>query len=78
MIYHPVHISRLEVDVPGTPQSAMAIAPKTVRDIEAIMRYCSERDLVVQVRGGGTHSGYGNPAQPDFVMSMERFNEVEV
>lgn len=55
----------------------MAIAPKTVRDIEAIMRYCSERDLKIQVRGGGTHSGYGQPSLPDFVMSMERIDEVE-
>lgn len=56
----------------------MAIAPKTVRDFEAIMRYCFERGLVIQVRGGGTHSGYGDPPDPDFVISMERMNEVEV
>lgn len=56
----------------------MAIAPKTVRDIEAIMRYCNERGLLIQVRGGGAHSGYGDPPGPDFVMSMERMNQVEV
>lgn len=78
LTYHPAHISRLEVEVPDTPASAMAIAPKTVRDIEAIMRYCSERRLAIQVRGGGTHSGYGNPPDPEFVMSMERMNEVDV
>ncbi|HEX6220935.1 MAG TPA: FAD-binding protein [Acidimicrobiia bacterium] len=77
MTYHPAHISRLEVDIAGIPESAMAIAPKTVRDIQAIVRYCSERDLKVQVRGGGAHSGYGNPPVPDFVMSMERMNDVE-
>ena len=78
MTYHPAHISRLEVDIPGTPDGALAIAPKTVRDIEAIVRYCSERDLKVQVRGGGVHSGYGSPPPPDFVMSMERMNDVDV
>lgn len=78
MTYHPAHISRLEVDIPGTPESAMAIAPKTLRDIEAIVRYCSERDYTVQVRGGGMHSGYGSPPVPDFVMSMERMDQVDV
>lgn len=56
----------------------MAIAPKTVRDIQAIVRYCSERDFKVQVRGGGVHSGYGSPPDPEFVMSMERMDQVEV
>lgn len=78
MTYHPAHISRLEVEISGTPESAMAIAPKTVRDIEAIARYCSERDFKVQVRGGGMHSGYGTPPDPDFVMSMQRMDQVEV
>lgn len=78
MTYHPAHISRLEVDIADVPGSAMAIAPKTVRDIEAIFRYCEEKDLVIQVRGGGTHSGYGRPPSPNFVMSMERMNDVEV
>lgn len=77
LTYHPPHISRLEVDIPGIPESAIAIAPKTVRDIEAILRYCSERDLKIQVRGGGTHSGYGSPANPEFVLSMERMSDVE-
>lgn len=78
MTYHPPHISWLEVEIPGAPEEAFQLAPKTVRDVEAILRYCSERDLVVQVWGGGTHSGFGDPAKPDFVMSMERMGEVEV
>lgn len=78
MTYHPPHISWLEVEIPGAPEEAFQLAPKTVRDVEAILRYCSERDLVVQVWGGGTHSGFGRPAKPDFVMSMERMDEVEV
>lgn len=76
--YHPPHISRLEAEVEGAPSDAMQIAPKTVRDVESILRYSSERDLVVQVWGGGTHSGFGSPPTPDFVMSMERMGEVEV
>lgn len=77
MTYHPAHISWLEVEIAGAPESAFHVAPKTVRDIENILRYCSERDLVVQVWGGGSHSGYGNPASPEFVMSMERLGDVE-
>lgn len=32
---------------------------------------------MVQVWGGGTHSGYGDPAKPDLVMSTEHLGEVE-
>ena len=78
MKYHPAHISRLEVKVEGATPDAMHIAPKTVRDVESIMRYCSERDLIVQVWGGGTHSGFGAPPTPDFVLSMERMDAVEI
>lgn len=78
MTYHPVHISWLETEIPGAPEADLHIAPRTVRDVESVLRYCSEKGLVVQVWGGGTHSGYGNPPAPDFVMSMESLGEVEV
>ncbi len=78
MTYHPVHISWLETEIPGAPEADLHIAPRTVRDVESVLRYCSEKGLVVQVWGGGTHSGFGNPPTPDFVMSMENLSEVEV
>jgi glycolate oxidase FAD binding subunit len=78
LTYHPAHISWLEVEIPGAPESAFHLAPKTIRDVEAILRHATEKGLVVQVWGGGTHSGYGNPVPPDFVMSMERMADVEV
>jgi glycolate oxidase FAD binding subunit len=65
------------VEIPGAP-NGFHVAPKTVRDVISILRYCSERDLVVQVWGGGSHSGYGDPPEPDVVMSMERISAVEV
>lgn len=77
MTFHPQHISWLELEIPGAPTDAFQLAPKTVRDVEAILRYCSEKGLIVQVWGGGTHSGFGTPAKPDFVMSMERMGEIE-
>lgn len=78
MTYHPPHISWLEVEIPGAPDSAFQLAPKTLRDVEAILRYSTEKGLVVQVWGGGTHSSFGRPPPPDFVMSMERMADVEV
>lgn len=75
--YHPPHISRLEVEINGAPEGALCIAPKTIRDAEAILRYCSERDLIVQLWGGGTHSGFGWPAHPDFVVSTTHLSEIE-
>ena len=77
MTYHPAHISWLQVEIPAAPATAFHVAPKTVRDVENILRYCSERDLVVQVWGGGSHSGFGSPPEPDFVMSMDRLDDVE-
>lgn len=77
MTYHPPHISWLEVEIPGAPDSAFQLAPKTVRDVESILRYCTERDLTVQVWGGGNHSGFGAPPIPDFVLSTERMGEIE-
>ncbi|HEU4318782.1 MAG TPA: FAD-binding protein [Acidimicrobiia bacterium] len=78
MTYHPAHISRLEVQIPGAPESGLQIAPKTVRDVEAVVRYAAEREMTIQVWGGGTHSGYGSPPEPDFVMSMANLSDVEV
>jgi glycolate oxidase FAD binding subunit len=78
LTYHPPHISWLEVEIPGAPESAFQVAPKTIRDVEAILRYATEKGLVIQVWGGGTHSGYGDPLPPDLIMSMERMADVEV
>jgi glycolate oxidase FAD binding subunit len=78
LTYHPRHISWLEAEIPDAPASAFHLAPKSVRDVESVLRYCSEKDLVVQVWGGGTHSGYGAPPAPDIVMSTDLLGEVEV
>jgi len=78
LTYHPPHISWLEVEIPGAPDSAFHLAPKTIRDVEAVLRHATEKGLVIQVWGGGTHSGYGDPTPPDFVMSMERMADIEV
>ena len=75
--YHPRHISWLETEIPDAPEHGLAIAPRTLNDVSAALRYAAERRLVVQVRGGGTHSGYGDPPPPDLVMSMERLAGVE-
>lgn len=77
MTYHPPHISRLETKIPGAPESALQLAPKSVTDVQAILRYASERDLVVQVRGGGSHSGFGAPPPPDLLLAMERLDQIE-
>lgn len=78
MIFHPPHISRLEVEIPGAPTSGLQIAPKTVRDVEAVIRHAAEREMTIQVWGGGAHSGYGSPPEPDYVMSMVNLSEIEV
>lgn len=78
MTYTPHHIARFGVGIEGGPTSGMALAPREEKDLALILRHASERDLVVQVWGGGTHSGFGKPPPPDLVVSMEHFGEIEV
>ncbi len=75
---HPPQVSALECDIEGAPSGALGVAPRTPDDVASVLRHASESHLVVQVRGGGTHSGYGRPPEPDIVMSMEHFGRVEV
>ena len=42
------------------------------------MRHAAEKEMTIQVWGGGTHSGYGSPPEPDFVVSMANLSDVEV
>ena len=74
----PPHIARLEVEHSGASQDAIAVEPRSPADVATILKYASERDLVVQVVGGGTHSGYGNPPDPDLLLMMSGLAEVEV
>jgi len=77
LISHPRHIAWLEIEIEGAPDTGLSIAPHTIKDVVAILRHATERGLALQVWGGGTHSGYGNPRDPDLIMSMEHFGEVE-
>jgi glycolate oxidase FAD binding subunit len=74
---HPHHISRLECEIPGAPDAGLKIGPRTVSDVITILRYATEHSMVLQVWGGGTHSGYGDPPEPDLVMSMQQIDSVE-
>lgn len=78
MTFHPPHISGLETRIPGAPEGPTHLAPTDVEDLSRLLRYASERDLPVQIWGGGTHSGFGNPATPELVISMEKLGELEV
>lgn len=77
MTYVPPHVLRLETEVDGAPEAELTVAPKTAYDAAAVLRLASERRLNVQVWGGGTRSGFGDPPAPDIVMSMERLSGVE-
>ncbi len=77
MKYHPAHLTRLSTEVEGAPNVELTLAPKTEHDVAAVLRYASERGLVVQVWGGGTRQGYGSPPPADIVMSMEALSSVE-
>jgi len=75
---HPPEVSALECDIEGAPRGSLGVAPRTVEDVASVLRHATQSGLAVQVRGGGSHSGYGRPDPPDIVMSMEHLGRVEV
>ena len=77
MTYHPPHITRLAAELEGAPDAELTVAPKSTHDVASVLHHATEKGLKVQVRGGGTRSGFGAPLPPDIVMSMERLGEVE-
>jgi len=74
----PVHLARLESELPEAPDALLKLAPRNPQDVASILRYASDKKLNVQVWGGGTRSGYGTPPDPDIVISMGDLNEVEI
>lgn len=70
-------ISSLTSDVAHAPEADLVVSPRSVDDVVTVLRYAYDRGLKVQVLGGGTHSGYGSPVEPDIVLSMDRLGEVE-
>jgi glycolate oxidase FAD binding subunit len=69
---------------PATPEDAVealqptgVIAPGTAQEVAQVLRYCNSAGLTIIPRGGGTQLGLGNrPRQADFILSLERLNQV--
>lgn len=76
-VTHPAAILQFQAEIPDVPAGAIGLAPRSVDDLAWILRYATEQDLVVDVRGGGSHHGFGNPAPPAIVVSMSGFDGVE-
>ena len=76
MIGLPSHLARLTAS--SQDPSIVTVVPRNSADVAAILGYATENKRIVQVRGGGTHSGYGVPVAPQIVMSMEGLAEVEM
>ena len=73
----PVHLARLQSEVPEAPDAPLKLQPRNPQDVASILRHASDKKLNVQVWGGGTRSGYGAPPDPDIVISMQGLDEVE-
>src|SRR5918993_1482594 len=55
----------------------IVLKPGTAQEISAIIQVCSEYDIPVTPRGGGTGlSGGALPVKKGVVISMERFNKI--
>ena len=69
---------------PATPEDAVdavqpagVIAPGNAQEVAQVLRYCASAGLSIIPRGGGTQLGLGNrPRKADFVLSLERLNQV--
>ena len=69
---------------PETPEDAVdglqpagVIAPGTAQEVAQVLRYCNSAGLTIIPRGGATQMGLGNrPLKADFVLSLERLNQV--
>lgn len=70
-------LTALESEVSHAPDADIVVSPGSIDDVAAVLRHASDEGLIVQVLGGGSHSGFGAPPRPDIVMSMDRLTGVE-
>lgn len=77
MSSRPARMAQIESDREDIPDADLVVAPESPEDVAAVLRYASDSQLLVQVVGGGSHSGFGSPPAPDIVLSTERLLEVQ-
>ncbi|MFN0073298.1 MAG: FAD-binding oxidoreductase [Chloroflexota bacterium] len=72
----PAHVRSATLgDAIDGVQPAAVVAPADEREVAAVLAWCTDQDLRVSPRGGGTKSGWGNPPRAvDVVLSLERLN----
>lgn len=73
---HPAAILQFETEIPDTPAGAIGLEPSGADDLAWILRYATEHSLPVDVRGGGSHHGFGTPDPSSLVVSMKGFDGV--
>jgi glycolate oxidase FAD binding subunit len=76
-VTYPGPIEAMRAELPGVPADVLVAAPSTPEDVSTLLRFASETGKVVDVRGGGSHHGFGSPTDPEIVVSMEKFDGVE-
>lgn len=72
----PSRLAEIETRLDDGPEAALVVAPEGPEDVSTVLRYASDNELIVQVVGGGSHSGFGSPPPPDIVVSTERLDSV--
>jgi glycolate oxidase FAD binding subunit len=64
-------------DAVDSVQPDGVIAPGTAQEVAQVLQYCASAGLGVIPRGGGSQLGLGNrPRKADFILSLERLNQV--
>ena len=61
----------------GTGSGATHLTPASTEELSRTLREASEQSLKVTVVGGGTRQGYGSPVEPDLIVDMSGFADIE-
>lgn len=56
--------------------TADLVTPSSVEELAALLERATRERLSVRIVGGGTHSGFGDPEEPDIVVSTAALSQV--
>jgi len=63
-------------EIPGAPEAEIRMAPRSLDEAAAVLRFASGHHLTVLFYGGGTHQGMGYPVTPDIVLSTQAMRRI--
>jgi glycolate oxidase FAD binding subunit len=62
--------SLLSADSVGEREAKVVASPRTTDDVAAVARYANKHGLAIEIVGGGTKRGWGNPVAAEILLEM--------